>query len=239
MPEPTRRGGPSWLEPYPDVLLDGLPDCAPGPDARYETGESISLAFLAALHCLPPRQRAILVLRDVLGFRAAEVASMLDSTEDSVTGALKRARATLASRLPGPDRDPAPQPHSPRERKIVGEFTLAFERGDVEAILALLTEDVWLTLPPLPLEYQGLAATGHFLTTVALRDGRRFRLVPTHANRQPAFGCYLLDPGTPIAHAQGLLVLTLCGDRISALTRFLDNSLLRHFGLPRTLRDGG
>jgi RNA polymerase sigma-70 factor (TIGR02960 family) len=238
LPEPTRRGDPSWLEPYPDVLLDGLPDSAPGPEARYQTRESISLAFLAALQCLPPWQRAVLVLRDVLGFRAAEVASMLDSTTDSVANALKRARATLASRLPGPDRDQAPLPHSPRERKIVGEFTLAFERGDVHAILALLTEDVWLTMPPLPLEYQGLAATGHFLTTVALRDGRRFRLVPTHANGQPAFGCYLLDPGTPIGHAHGLLVLTLCGDRISALTAFLDNSLLPHFGLPRTLRDG-
>jgi RNA polymerase sigma-70 factor (ECF subfamily) len=235
LPEPTRRGDPSWLEPYPDFLLDDLPDAAPGPEARYETKESISLAFLVALQHLPPRQRAVLVLRDVLGFRAAEVADMLDSTENSVTGVLKRARATLATRLPDGDR--SPRPHSPRERKIVDDFCRAFERGDVEAILELLTDDVWLTMPPLPLEYQGHAATGYFLTTVALRDGRRFRLVPTHANGQPAFGCYLVDPGTPIAHAHGLLVLTLSGDRISALTRFIDNGLLPHFGLPRTLRD--
>jgi RNA polymerase sigma-70 factor (ECF subfamily) len=236
LPEPTRRGDPSWLEPYPDALLDDLPDASPGPEARYETRESVSLAFLAALQSLPPRQRVVLVLRDVLGFRAAEVASMLDSTENSVTNALQRARATLATRLPDRDRDRAPLPHSPRERKIVSDFTVAFERGDVDAILALLTEDVWLTMPPLPLEYQGLAATGHFLTTIALRDGRRYRLVPTHANGQPAFGCYVLDPRTPVAHAHGLLVLTLCGDRIAALTRFIDNSLLPHFGMPRSLR---
>ena len=238
LPEPTRRSDPSWLEPYPDVLLDALPAIAPGPEARYEARESVSLAFLAALQRLPPRQRAVLVLRDVLGFRAAEVAGMLDVTEHSVTNALKRARATLAAaQLPGPGRDQAPLPHSARERKLVADFTVAFENGDVAAILALLTEDVWLTMPPLPLEYQGLVATGHFLSTVALRDGRRFRLVPTRANGQPAFGCYLIDPGTPIAHAHGLLVLTLAGDRISALTRFMDNALLPPFGLPRTLRD--
>jgi RNA polymerase sigma-70 factor (ECF subfamily) len=237
LPEPTRRGDPSWLEPYPDVLLDGLPDGSLGPEARYETKESISLAFLVALQHLPPHQRAVLVLRDVLGFRAAEVADMLDSSENSVNSAVRRARATLATRLPDGGRDRAPLPHSPRERKVVDDFSVALERGDVEAILALLTDDVWLTMPPLPLEYQGLAATGHFLSTIALRDGRRYRLVPTHANGQPAFGCYLLDPRTPIAHAHGLLVLTLSGDRICALTRFIDNSLLPHFGLPRTLRD--
>jgi RNA polymerase sigma-70 factor (TIGR02960 family) len=236
LPEPTRRSDPSWLEPYPDALLDDLPDASPGPEARYETRESVSLAFLAALQCLPPRQRVVLVLRDVLGFRAAEVAGMVDGTENSVTNALRRARAALAARLPSAGRDQAPLPHSPRERKIVGDFSLAFERGDVDAILALLTDDVWLTMPPLPLEYQGLAATGHFLTTIALRDGRRYRLVPTHANGQPAFGCYLLDPRSPIAHAHGLIVLTLSGDRIAALTRFIDNSLLPHFGMPRTLR---
>jgi RNA polymerase sigma-70 factor (TIGR02960 family) len=236
LPEPTRSGDPNWLEPYPDTLLDDLPDGSLGPEARYETKESISLAFLVALQHLPPRQRAVLVLRDVLGFRAAEVADMLDSSDNSVTSALKRARATLGARLPDADRDHAPLPHSPRERKIVDDFVLAFERGDVDAILALLTDDVWLTMPPLPQEYQGLAATGHFLSTIALRDGRRYRLVPTHANGQPAFGCYMLDPRTPIVHPHGVLVLTLSGDRISALTRFMDDTLLPHFGLPRTLR---
>ena len=226
---------PSWLEPYPDVLLDGLPDRAPGPDARYGTSESMSLAFLAALQCLPPQQRAVLILRDVLGFPAAEVADMLDSTEQAVTSTLGRARATLAGRLPGADREHPPVPHSARERKIVAEFARAFEHGDMPAILALLTDDVRLTMPPLALEYQGLAATGHFLSSIAFRDGSRYRLLPTHANRQPAFGCYLVDPRTTVLHAHGLLVLTLSGDRISALTRFIDNGLLPHFGFPRTL----
>jgi RNA polymerase sigma-70 factor (TIGR02960 family) len=236
LPEPTRRGDPSWLEPYPDVLIEDLPDESPGPEARYEARESVSLAFLAALQHLPPRQRAVLVLRDVLGFRAAEVAGMLDGSESSVASALYRARATLATRMPAADRDHAPMPDTARERKLVEDFSLAFESGDVDAILALLTDDVWLTMPPLPLEYQGLAATGHFLSTIALRDGRRYRLVPTRANGQPAFGAYVLDPGTPIAHAHGLIVLTLSGERICALTRFLDNGLLPRFGLPRALR---
>ncbi|GAA4482054.1 RNA polymerase subunit sigma-70 [Actinoallomurus oryzae] len=236
LPEPTHHGDPSWLEPYPDVLLDELPEGSLGPEARYETKESVSLAFLVALQRLPPRQRAVLVLRDVLGFRAAEVARMLDSGENSVNSALKRARATLAARLPGPGRDDAPLPHSPRERRIIDDFSRAFERGDVDAVLALLTDDVRLTMPPLPMEYEGLAAMRHFLSTVAMRQGRRYRLIPTHANGQPAFGGYVIDPGTPIAHAHGLLVLTLSGDRIRGLTRFVDNGLLPSFGLPRTLR---
>ncbi|HZE30325.1 MAG TPA: sigma-70 family RNA polymerase sigma factor [Actinoallomurus sp.] len=236
LPEPTRRGDPSWLEPCPDALTEDLPDASPGPEARYEARESVSLAFLAALQHLPPRQRAVLVLRDVLGFRAAEVAGMLEASEDSVASALYRARATLATRMPADGRDHAPLPDTARERRIVEDFTVAFESGDVDAILALLTDDVWLTMPPLPLEYQGLAATGQFLSTIALRDGRRYRLVPTRANGQPAFGAYVLDPGTPIAHAHGLIVLTLSGERICALTRFLDNGLLPRFGLPRALR---
>jgi RNA polymerase sigma-70 factor (TIGR02960 family) len=236
LPAPTRYGDPSWLEPYPDVLLDGLPDRALGPEAHYESRESISLAFLVALQNLPPRQRAVLVLRDVLGFRAAEVADMLDATEDAISGVLKRARATLAARLPDLDRDDTPLPHSPSEQRIVEKFSLAFVRGDIDAILALLTEDTWMTMPPLPMEYQGPSAIGHFLTTVALRDGRRYRLLPTRANGQPAYGCYLLDPRTTIAHAQGLLVLTLSSDRISRITRFIDNGLLAPFGLPRSLR---
>jgi RNA polymerase sigma-70 factor, ECF subfamily len=236
MPEPTRHGDPSWLEPYPDFLLDELPEGSLGPEARYETKESVSLAFLVALQCLPPRQRAVLMLRDVLGFRAAEVARMLDSGENSVNSALKRARSTLAARLPGPGREDAPLPHSTRERKLVDDFSRAFERGDVDAVLALLTDDVRVTMPPMPMEYEGLAAVGHLLTTVAMRDGRRYRLVPTRANGQPAFGAYVIDPRTPIAHAHGLLVLTLSGTRIRALTRFVDSSVLPYFGLPRTLR---
>ncbi|GAA0264914.1 sigma-70 family RNA polymerase sigma factor [Saccharothrix mutabilis subsp. mutabilis] len=228
LPEPSHRHAePAWLEPYPDVLLDGVADHAPGPDARYELRESVSLAFLAALQGLPPRQRVVLVLRDVLGFRAAEVAVMLGTTPDAVAGALKRARAAMPGR--------AGSPPSPRERRVVDEFVRAFEAGDVDAVVALLSDDVRLSMPPLPLVYEGLADVRNFLTTVAMRDGRRHRLVPTRANGQPAFGAYLL---TPIPRAHGVLVLTMAGDRVAGLTRFVDNSLLAAFGLPRSLRGG-
>jgi RNA polymerase sigma-70 factor, ECF subfamily len=236
LPTPTRVDDPSWLEPYPDILLDNLADTALGPDARYETREAVSLAFLAALQHLPARQRAVLVLRDVLGFRAAETAEMLDSSEGSVNGALKRARATLAIRLPTADRDTAPLPGTARERKIMDDFARAFEAGDVDAIITMLTDDVWLTMPPLPMAYQGHDAARHFLGTISFREGLTYLLVPTHANRQPAFGCYLRDPRTPIAHAHGLIVLTLAGDQVSAFTRFRDNGLMSRFGLPHSLR---
>ncbi len=235
LPEPShRQAGPSWLEPYPDVLLDGIVDHLPGPEARYEVRESVSLAFLAALQQLPPRQRAVLVLRDVLGFRAAEVAGILDTTENAVTSALSRARSALAHELPV--RESAPLPNSPQERRVVDDFVRAFEAGDVDAIVSMLTDDAWLTMPPMPLVYQGLDDIRHFLAEVALRDSGRHVLVPTRANGQPAFGCYLRDPRNPILHAHGVLVLTLTGDRITALTRFVDNSLLTVFGLPRSLR---
>jgi RNA polymerase sigma-70 factor (TIGR02960 family) len=235
MPEPSRRSTePSWLEPYPDVLLDELPDHLPGPEAQYEARESVSLAFLEALQQLPPKQRAVLVLRDVLGFRAPEVANVLETTEDAVKSALKRARGTLQRELP--DRERAPVPNSPQERRVVQEFVQAFEAGDTDAVVALLTNDARLTMPPLPMEYHGLNDVRHFLETVALREGPSHVLIPTRANGQPAFGCYLRDPRTQIIHAHGVLVLTLAGDRIAAVTRFIDNSLLATFGLPRTLR---
>lgn len=237
LPEPShRRAEPSWLEPYPDVLLDGIADELPGPEARYEVRESVSLAFLAALQQLPPKQRAVLVLRDVLGFRAAEVAAILDTSENAVTSALKRARGALAREWSGSDWQSAPLPNSPRERRVVDDFARAFEAGDVDAIVDLLTDDARLTMPPMPLEYRGPDDIRHFLATVALRDGTRYALIPTRANGQPAFGLYRLDPRTPILHAHGVLVLTLTGDRVTGLTRFHDNSFLRIFGLPRTLR---
>jgi RNA polymerase sigma-70 factor (TIGR02960 family) len=238
LPEPTRRGEPLWLEPYPDVLLDELADTTPGPESRYETKESISLAFVAALQHLPPRQRATLLLRDVLGFHAAEAAAILDCSLDAVNSSLKRARANIADHLDPSTRDQAPTPGSPRERDIVARFTSAFERGDLASIIALLTEDASITMPPLPWQYQGHEAAEQFLKAICFDGGmRRFRLIPTRANGQPAFGCYLPDPHAPIAHAHGLLVLTLAGDHIAAITRFLDNSLLPTFGLPRTLHE--
>jgi RNA polymerase sigma-70 factor (ECF subfamily) len=233
LPPPTRFGEVAWLQPYPDALLDGLPDEAAGPDARYELKESVSLAFITAVQALPVRQRAVLLLRDVLGYRAAEVAGLLESTEAAVNSALKRARAVLAQRLPARDR--AALPASPDEREVAGRFAEAFERRDLATVIRMLTDDAWLTMPPVPGEYQGPVEIAHFLTTVAFRDARRFRLVPTGANGQPAFGAYLLDARSPIAHAHGILVLELSGDRVSALTRFVDTAMMPGFGLPRTL----
>jgi RNA polymerase sigma-70 factor (TIGR02960 family) len=234
-PEPTRIGEPMWLEPYPDALLEGIADENPGPDARYETRESVGLAFVAALQHLPPRQRAAVVLSDVLSFDRSDVAEMLDSTEASVKGALQRARATLDERLRAGGRERGSLPRSPRERELVGLFASAVERGDTEGVISLLTDDAWLTMPPEPYEYQGGEAIARFLNDRAARRGSNLRLVPTRANGQPAFGCYLPDPSAPIQRAYGLMALTLTDERISAITWFSERSLFPHFGLPRTL----
>jgi RNA polymerase sigma-70 factor (ECF subfamily) len=232
-PEPTRLGEIVWLEPFPDALLEGVMDVPLGPEARYEQTESISLAFVTALQVLPPRQLAVLVLRDVLGFHASEVADMLDSTTDSVNSLLKRARANLQRRLStDADREAAPAPDSPTERATVAEFVRAYESGDLDALVALLTDDVFLSMPPLPLEYEGIDVATRFYATM-IGSGRKFDLVPTRANGQPAFGAYL-RAASGIRHGTGLLVLTLTGDRISSVTRF-DTSVLPWFGLPRSL----
>jgi RNA polymerase sigma-70 factor (TIGR02960 family) len=236
-PEPTRRGEPLWLQPYPDTLLDDVADAAPGPEARYESREAVALAFVAGLQRLPPRQRAVLVLRDVLGYPAAEAAQMLETSEVSVNSALQRARATLGGQLPSSGRDRAPAPRSPREREIVGRFVDAFEAADIDQLVGLLTDDAWMTMPPEPLEYQGPAAIAGFYLSRTWWGVRPVKLVPTRANGQPAFGYYLQDAHTPIAHANGLIVLTLTEDKVSAITRFGDNGLFPHFGLPRTLRN--
>lgn len=233
-PEPTRMAEPIWLEPYPDVLLEGLADTAPGPEARYDTTESVGLAFVAALQQLPPRQRAALVLHDALAFRTAEVAEMLDSSEGSVKGALQRARATVDERLPHEGRERAPLPNSVHERELAGQFAAALERGDTDGIVSLLTDNAWLTMPPQPYEYQGAQTIARFLHQRTALHGH-LRLVPTRANGQPAFGCYLPDALAAITRAYGLIVLTLTTDRISAITWFGERSLLAHFGLPRTL----
>jgi len=229
-PEPTRLGEVIWLEPYPDALLEGAAGVPPGPEARYEQTEAISLAFVTALQALPPRQLAVLILRDVLGFRATEVAGMLDATVDSVTSALKRARATLQRRLPpAGERPPA---GSPAEDALVAKFVRAWESADLDALVALLTDDVFISMPPMPFEYQGRDVVAGFCASL-FGAGRRFDLVPARANGQPAFGAYLRAPAG-IRHGTGLYVLTLTGDRICAMTRF-DNSVLPWFGLPRSL----
>jgi RNA polymerase sigma-70 factor (ECF subfamily) len=232
-PEPTRLGEVVWLEPFPDTLLEGAIDVPLGPEARYELAESISLAFVTALQVLPPRQLAVLILRDVLGFHANEVADMLDSTVESVNGALKRARASLQRRRPpAAGREPPPASGSPSEDAIVAKFVRAWESADLDAVVALLTDDVFMSMPPMPFEYEGRDVVARFCASI-FRAGRRFDLVPTRANGQPAFGTYLRAPNG-ISHGIGLYVLSLTGDRICAMTRF-DNSVLPWFGLPRSL----
>jgi RNA polymerase sigma-70 factor (TIGR02960 family) len=232
-PEPSRLGEVVWLEPFPDVLLGDAIDAPPGPEARYEQTESISLAFVTALQVLPPRQLAVLVLRDVLGFHANEVADMLDSTVESVNSALKRARASLQRRLSmAGDREPPPASGSAAEDAIVARFVQAYESADLDALVDLLTDDVLVSMPPMPFEYQGRDAAARFSASI-FGSGRRFDLVGTRANGQPAFGLYLHAP-TGIRHGTGLMVLTLAGNRIAAMTRF-DKSALPWFGLPRSL----
>jgi RNA polymerase sigma-70 factor (ECF subfamily) len=186
-PPATRLGEILWLEPYPDALLDELPDARPGPEAVFETREAVSLAFITALQRLAPRQRAALVLRDVLGFSAAETAGILETTEASVNSALVRARESAGARAAG-GLERSALPSSPQARELSGRFAQAFEDGEVEQLVALLSDDAWMTMPPEPFEYQGITAIAEFLT--AAFDGRRglARLIPTGANGQPAFG---------------------------------------------------
>ena len=231
-PEPTRLGEIVWLQPYPDALLDSAAGTPPGPEARYEQAEAISLAFVTALQLLPPRQVAVLILRDVLGFHATEVAGMLDATVESVTSALKRARAGLQRRGPAADGQPPPAAGSPAEAAVVARFVRAWESADLDALVALLTDDVFVSMPPMPFEYEGRDVAARFCA-ILLGSGRRFDLVPTRANGQPAFGAYL-RAADGIRHGTGLYVLDLSGDRVGAMTRF-EASVLPWFGLPRSL----
>ncbi len=231
-PEPTRLGEVVWLQPFPDALLEGAIEVPLGPEARYEQTEAISLAFMTALQVLPPRQLAVLILRDVLGFHASEVAGMLDTTVESVNGALKRARASLQRQQPAAGREPPPAAGSPPEDALVAKFVSAWESADLGALVALLTDDVFMSMPPMPFEYEGPDVVARFCASL-FGAGRRFDLVPTRANGQPAFGAYLRAP-TGIRYGTGLYVLTLTGDRICAMTRF-ENSVLPWFGLPRSL----
>jgi RNA polymerase sigma-70 factor (TIGR02960 family) len=234
LPEPTRLGEITWLEPFPDVLLEGSAGRPLGPEARYEQTEAMSLAYVTALQVLPARQRAVLILREVLGYHANEVADMLDATVESVNSALKRARATLQKRLTSSrEHEPPPTPDSPAEQALVAKFVRAYESGDVNELVALLTADVSVSMPPIPLEYHGRDVVSRFYASI-FHWGPRYDLVPTRANGQLAFGAYLRAPSGGIRHGAGLLVLTVAGDRICALTRF-DNDVLPSFGLPRSL----
>jgi len=248
LPEPTGAGdAPPWLEPYPDVLLDHLVDQRPGPEARYETTEAISLAFITALQLLPPRQRAALVLRDVLGYHAAEVAQMLGTTQEAVSSALKRARATVDNHLADSSntgssgtggRRPARRPDTAAEHRLVARLTDALERADQDALIGLLVTDVRLSMPPVMLEYRGIESAQRVFAAVIFRPGHTYRVVPTRANGQPAFGLYMADPHASVYRAYGLQVITTAGDHITVITCFNTNVMTR-FGLPRTLPESG
>jgi RNA polymerase sigma-70 factor (ECF subfamily) len=232
-PDSNRLGEVLWLEPYPDALLGEVLDPTAGPEARYEQRETISLAFITALQVLAPRQRAALILTDVLDFSAREVADMLETTEQAVYGAVKRARATLARQLP--TAEPPPLPNSRAEKQVVDRLVRAWEECDTDALVALLTEDAWVRMPPRPGEYRGKEKVERWFATVTFRDGRRYRLVPTRANGQPAFGVYLYSPLRRVAHGIELIVVTLAGSRVSAITLFESGEMAR-FGLPRSVR---
>jgi RNA polymerase sigma-70 factor (TIGR02960 family) len=228
---------PVWLEPYPDAWLDDLPDSMPGREPRYDSREAIELAFVVALQHLSPRERAAVVLKDVLGFRVAETAHLIDASEAAVNSALQRARHKL-DRLSRDRREvDAPPAGSAAERDLVGRFARAFESGDVGSVVALLSEDARLTMPPEPMEYVGRPAIHGFFSTVpALGELQRFKLVATRANGQPAFACYLRTHEGPL-RAYGLMVLTLGADQVVAITGFPDTSVFASFGLPRTLAE--
>ena len=230
-PGSAPREEPVWLQPFPDALLPGAATVPPGPEARYEQAEAISLAFVTALQLLPPRQVAVLLLRDVLGFRASEVAGLLEVTPGAVTSALKRARASLHRRLPAAGHPPPPA-GSPAEDAIVASFARAWQSADLGALVALLTSDVFLAMPPEPFGYHGQDLVARYCAR-QLAAGRNYSLIPARANGQPAFGAYLHGPdGT--RHATAFWVLTLTGGQIRGMTRF-EASVLPWFGLPRAL----
>ncbi len=234
-PEPTRRSEVSWLQPCPDTLLEGIPDTGPGPEARYQATETVELAFVAALQRMQPRQAATLVLRDVLGFSTGEVASMLGMSPTAIKGVLQRARLSLGQHRSSADRA---RPGPARERDLARRFANAFVAGDVHGVVALLTDDAWLSMPPAPHEYCGIDAIGAFLrASFGWRGDRRARLISTGANTQPAFGSYLSHHAKPIATPAGLIVLTITGDQIQAITRFHVDALYPRFGLPGSLAD--
>ena len=220
LPTPSSRFEVPWLQPYPGALLEHG-----DPSARSLAREGIELAFVAALQTLPPRQTAALVLCDVLGFSLAETAEMLDAAPTSVKGLLQRARAAMPAA--------APARTAQTETGLAREFASAFEADDVERVIALLTDEAWLTMPPATERYDGPEAIGGFLrASAAGRPGGGYTLLATRAGGHPAFGCYLEN------RARGILVLILnpAGDRVVGISRFLDDRLHRRFGLPDALR---
>ena len=238
-PEPTRRGEVTWLQPYPDALLEGVADTAPGPEARYQTAEAVELAFVGALQRMPARQAATLVLRDVLGYPAGEVAVMLGTSPTAIKGTLQRARAAM-ERYRDEFGCPAPRPSSDQERAVARRFADAYAAADIDSVIALLTDDAWLTMPPAPHEYRGSAAIRSFLrASFKFRGNRRLSLVHAAANTQPSLGSYVGDPESLVALPGGLFVLSVAGKRIHAITRFHLDELYPRFGLPESIPASG
>ena len=223
----------AWLGPYPDVALAGGPV---GPDARYEQREAVELAFVAALQHLPGNQRAALLLADVLGFTPTEIATTMDTSTASVNSALQRARAIVATRVPS-----ATQQQTLRKigdvrlREIVAGYSSALERGDTDALVALLTEDVTWSMPPLPHWYRGLEAVTDFAVRIPLTGCGSWRHRPVSANGQPAVGAYLWNDDAAAHVGWSINVLTLRGERIADVTSFIGTHHFASFGLPDSL----
>lgn len=234
-PEPTQRDEIRWLQPYPDTLLEGIADTAPGPEARYSQSEAIQLAFVAGLQRMPPRQAATVLLRDVLGFGTQEVAAMLKTSPTAIKGTLQRGRAALESSRNMTDRE-VPLPGSAEERELARRFADAYITADIDGVVTLLTDDAWLSMPPAPHQYHGWDAIRSFLeASFAFRGKRRTYLIPGRANNQPCFATYLNDQQELIGRPAGIFVLTLADDYIRGLTRFHYDDLYPLLGFPATL----
>ena len=236
MPDREPASDIAWLEPYPDSALDGIADDAPGPEARYEMSEAVHLAFLAVIQLLPPRQRAALLLSDVMGWSAADTARLMDSSVASVNSALQRARATLNARLPsGPPR--ALVGANEQQRLLLERYVRAWESSDVNGFAALLREDAVMSMPPWPQWYLGREAIRTFFAWATRLAGRGpFRLMPTAANRQPAFAFYSRWQGAEWRF-HSVQVLMLADDEVATMTSFVVPSLSLAFGLPAVLPD--
>jgi RNA polymerase sigma-70 factor, ECF subfamily len=228
-----------WLEPYPDERL-GLGSGPAGPEARYEQREGVELAFIAALQHLPARQRAVLILRDVLGFSARETAAALDTTPVSVDSALQRAHKTVDQRLP--ERSQQATLRSLGDgalRRVVRRYVAAWERNDVDAVVAMLAQDAKLAMPPLPTWYRGRDQVASFLRGGPLAGTTRWRLLPARANGQLAFGLYAWDDRAQTFTPRAIDVLTLRGPQIQEITAFLTPDAFANFDLPATLAPSG
>jgi RNA polymerase sigma-70 factor, ECF subfamily len=225
------REEPAVITPYPEAWLDELPSEAAEPGARYDLRESVQLALLAAIQALPPRQRAALLLRDVLGFSAKEVGQLLDVSAASVHSAVRRARVTLDQHVP--DRTPPPDDV---QRSLVERYIEAWEAIDIPGLVALLREDVVMTMPPDPAIFLGRRAIADFFATVPAGGALdQIPLVPTRANRQPAVGAYFPDPEAGVYRPYGIMVLTLDGDSIAQITGCTDPAVFPLLGLPSKL----